>query len=107
MTEHVSFKRADAAVQFVKENADKYGVLVGAVKGLEHQRKVVRAMQVLKSEKKTVADREADAESSADYKAIVKEIEDTWAEKTTLETLMKAAEMTFDLYRSSNKWGGP
>ena len=107
MTEHVSFQRADAAVQFVRNNAEKYGTLVGAVKGLEHQRKVVRAMQILESEKKTVADREADAESSPDYKSVVKEIGDTWAEKTTLETLMKAAEMTFDLYRSSNKWGGP
>ena len=107
MNEHVSFKRADAAVQFVRDNAEKYGSLVGAVKGLEHQRKIVRAMQVLESEKKTVADREADAESSPDYKSVVKEIQDTWAEKATLETLMKAAEMTFDLYRSSNKWSSP
>ncbi len=107
MTEHVSFEDADAAITFIKDHAKEYGLLVGRCKGLEHQRKVVRGIQFLESDKKTVADREADAESSPDYKSVVKEIEDAWAAKTTLETRLKYSEMRFDLYRSSNKWGGP
>ena len=117
MTEHVSFKRADAAVQFVRDNAEKYGTLVGACKGLEHQRKVVHGQAFIdahspmstmsNSKPRPVAEREAIAYSSPEYKAVVEDIENTWAEKTTLETLIKSAEMTFDLYRSSNKWGGP
>ena len=91
----------------MKENAKRYGALTGACKGLEHQRKVVRGIAFLESNMKTVAEREADAESSAAYQAVVIEMENTWAEKTELETRMKYAEMTFDLYRSSNKWGGP
>ena len=107
LNEYTSFKQADASVDFVKHNAKKYGALVGACKGLEHKRKVIRAMETIKSNKKTVADRNADAESSLAYMAVIEEIENTWADKTELETLLKAAEMTFDLYRSSNKWGGP
>ena len=102
-----TFDEADRAVAFTRDNSEEYGRLVGACKGLEHKRKVIRAQEMLKSEAKTVTLKEAEAESSDEYIKVIEEIENTWAEKTTLETLMKAAEMTFDLYRSSNKWGGP
>ena len=105
MSEPVTLDRATAAVEFTRDHSELYGRLVGRCKGLEHQRKVIKAQEILASEAKTVAEREAEAESSAAYLKIVEDIENAWADKTTLETRLKAAEMTFDLYRSSNKWG--
>lgn len=107
MRDHVTFEQADRAVDFVKNNAEKYGALVGAVKGLEHKRKVVRGIEFLKHDGGSVAEKEARAETSVAYKDIIEEIQNTWAELETLKTLIRAAEMQFDLYRSSNKWGSP
>jgi len=105
--DYVTFDQAEKAVDFVRDEAKRYGALVGAVKGLEHQRKIVRALAFLDvKDAKNVAEREARAEVSPEYKAIIEEIENTWAEMEELKTLLKAREMRFDLYRSSNKWGG-
>ena len=105
--EFVPFENADRAVHFIKTRAEEYGILVGRCKGLEHLRKVTRSEQELASTKPTVAERQAEAESSNEYKKIIEDYENAWAEKTTLKTQIKAAEMTFDLYRSSNKWQMP
>jgi len=70
---------------------------------LENKRKVIRAYGLLNSKKPTVAERQAESETTDEYKKIIDDIENAWAEKTTLETYLKAAEMTFELYRSSNR----
>jgi nitrogenase subunit NifH len=98
----ISEQRVEAAVEFIRDHAEQIGTLIGHVKGLEHQRKVVRGIQFLESEKKTVADREADAESSPEYKAIVEDIENAWSEAETLKTKMRAAELTIEVWRSQN-----
>lgn len=104
--DHVPFSQADKAVDFFKNNAKEYGELVAKCKYLEHKRNVIRKQKELESNKKTVSERQAEAETGEEYLEVIEEIQNTWADKTTLETQMKAAEMTFDLYRSSNKWGG-
>ncbi len=99
----INESRVEAAVEFIRDNAPRLGDLVGLCKKLEHERKVVRAQQILESEKGTVSDREADAESSPEYKSIIEDYGNAWAEKTVLETQMKAAELTIDVWRSQNK----
>jgi len=104
--DHVPFEQADKAVDYFKTNAEEYGELVAKCKYLEHKRNVIRKQKELESTKKTVSERQAEAETGKEYLEILEDIQNAWAKKTTLETYMKAAEMTFDLYRSSNKWGG-
>lgn len=101
--EFVPFIEADKAVHLIETKAKEYGVLVGRCKGLENKRKVIRAYGLLNSKKPTVAERQAESETTDEYKKIIDDIENAWAEKTTLETYLKAAEMTFELYRSSNR----
>lgn len=100
----ISEDRVEKAVEFIRDHADVLGGLVGRCKGLEQERKVVRGKQFLEA-KGTVAEREARAESSKEYELIVEEIENSWADKTELETKIRAAELTIEVWRSQNKWG--
>jgi hypothetical protein len=95
----ISEQRVERAVEFIRDNADRLGELLGHCKGLEQQRKVVYG-QAFIGASGTVAEREARAHISPEFKTICEEIENAWAEKTTLETQLRAAELTIDVWRS-------
>lgn len=97
--------RVEKAVEFIRDHADRLGELIGRCKALEHERKVVRGNEFLKA-KGTVAEREAVAESSEAFIQIVNDIENAWADKATLETKIKAAELTIDVWRSQYSKAG-
>tara|TARA_R110002020_G_scaffold155014_1_gene335822 strand:+ start:8207 stop:8542 length:336 start_codon:yes stop_codon:yes gene_type:complete len=101
--DRATFTEADLAVDFVRDNAKEYGRLVGWCKYLDHKKGVIKKQGELDSKKTTVAERQAEAETSAEYKELIKEIKSSWQAKATLETLLKAAEMKFELYRSSRR----
>ena len=95
----ISESRVEKAVEFYRDNAERYGQLVGLCKALEQQRKVAHGQAFLYAQG-TVAERTAQAESSPAFKQVVEDIENAWAEKTTLEAQLRAAEMTIDVWRS-------
>lgn len=95
----ISEERAEKAVEFIRDHADELGKLIGQCKALEQKRKVVHGQAFLYAQG-TVAEREAKAASSDAFKAVVEEIENAWADKETLATKLKAAEMTVDVWRS-------
>ena len=95
----ISESRVEKAVEFYRDNAERYGQLVGLCKALEQKRKVEHGQQFLYAQG-TVAERTAQAESSPAFKQVVEDIENAWAEKTTLEAQLRAAEMTIDVWRS-------
>lgn len=95
----ISEIRVEKAVEFIRDHADRLGELVGRCKALEQQRKVAHGQAFLYAQG-TVAERTAKAESSEVFKTVVEEIENAWAEKSTLETQLKAAELTIDVWRS-------
>ena len=97
----ISEARVEKAVEFIRDHADQLGKLVGVCKGLEQRRKTVHGQNFLYAQG-TVAEREAKAYSSEGFESIIEEIENAWAEKTTLETHLKAAELTIDVWRSQN-----
>ena len=101
----ISEDRAERAVEFIRDNAEAVGNLFGKCKALDHKRKVIRGQAFLETETGSVAEREARAETSEEYRAIVIEIQNTWAEWKTLETRLRAAELTYEAWRSQNKWG--
>ena len=98
----ISEQRVEAAVEFIRDHAEQLGHAVGHCKGLEQQRKVVKGQAFLASQLKTVSEREAKAYCSPEYKVIVEEIENAWAEAETLRTKLKAAELTIEVWRSQN-----
>ena len=100
----ISEERVEKAVEFYRDNADRYGQLVGLCKALEQKRKVVHGQEFIRvgEIKVTVAEREALAYSSKGYREVVEEIQNAWADKTVLETQMTAAEHTIDVWRSQN-----
>ena len=95
----ISEERVEAAVEFIRDHANRLGYLIGHAKALEYQLKVVEAQNYLDATG-TIEARRSKARSSPEYKAIIEEIENAWAEKATLETKLKAAELTIDVWRS-------
>lgn len=93
--------RAEKAVEFIRDHAERLGELIGACKALEHKRKVVQGQAFLEADG-TVAERDAKAHTSTKYREVVEEIGNAWAEKETLATRLKAAELTIDVWRSQN-----
>lgn len=96
--------RVEAAVAFIRDSAVRLGELTGVCKALEHKRKVVYGRAFQSVETGTVAEREAKAHTSDEFRSVVEEIQNAWADKTTLETQIRAAELTIETWRSQNKW---
>ena len=99
----ISEERVEGAVEFIRDHAEDYGKLVGLCKSLEYRRKQARAMAFLEAEAKTVAEKEAIADSSQAVSLLTEEIENAFAERETLATHIRAAELTIDVWRSQNK----
>jgi hypothetical protein len=120
----ISEERVEAAVAFIRDNAERLGELIGHCKGVEYQAKVIKAQnyldatgghckgveyqaKVIKAQNYldatgTIQARESEALASPEYKSIVEEIENAWAEKSTLETKLKAAELTITVWSCQN-----
>ncbi len=94
-------RAVESAIDFIRDESERLGLLVGHCKGLEQIRKVVHGQAFLDASG-TVAEREAKAYSSPEYKVVAEDIEDAWAKKTELETLLKARELRIDVWRSQN-----
>lgn len=95
----ISDDRAEMAVEFYRDNANKKGQLRGAVAAAEHRMKITLAQKFLQSTG-TVAERDAMARSSSEYAAQVEELENLTAELHTLDTYLKAAEYTIEIWRT-------
>lgn len=96
----ISEDRVEAALCFIRDKAEGYGQMVGRCRGLEHRRKVIRSQAFLAAEARSIAEREAIAETSAEYRAILDEIENAETERATLQTLMRGAEMLIEVWRT-------
>lgn len=99
----ISEERVEAAVAFIRDNAEKLGQLTGRAKALEYRAKVIKAQAYLDAEG-TIQARESEALCTTEYKQIIDEIENCFADRTTLETKIRAAELTIETWRSQNKW---
>ena len=101
----ISEERVEKAVEFIRDHADNLGELVGICKALEQKRKIVHGHEFLNAEG-TVAEREARAYTSDSLRELVGQIQNAWADKATLETQIRAAELTIDVWRSQfSKYG--
>ena len=95
----ISEERAEAAVMFIRDNADTVGELYGRCKALDEEKRIVRGQAFLDAEG-TVAEREARSYVSAEYRSVVDEIGNAWADYEAMKLKVKAAEYTIDIWRS-------
>jgi len=95
----LSDERAERAVEYLRDKADEYGAACGLAKFLDHKRRVVRGQIFLTSEG-TVAQREAIAESSAEYLEVITQLQNAETDKQILATKFKAAELTIEVWRT-------
>lgn len=98
---NITDDQVEAALTYLRDNAVPYGKAVGQCKYLDHKRKIVRA-EIFNRVEGTVASREAEAESHPDYINVVEEYRRAETERATILTLMKAAELKIEVWRSMN-----
>ena len=106
MRDHrVTEEEVEQSLNFLRDKAYEIGPLLGRCKGLEHVRKTVHGEQALLAEAKTVAEKEYKAYSSTEFKQVVEDIENAWADWKTMDALMYAADQKIQVWRSQNKAG--
>jgi hypothetical protein len=100
----VTDEQCAKALDFQRDNANELGRLYGRVKTLESRLKIVKAMNM--GESGSVADKEATAYSSRDYREAVAEGEQDQAEYMALKSMMDTAAAKVDVWRSLNSRAG-
>jgi len=96
----ITEERAEAAVEYLRDTADLYGQTCGREKLSDLSLKRIKALQMISAPPGSVADREAFAYASADYKAAMEEAKDATAERETVRAKRQAAELTIEVWRS-------
>lgn len=91
--------RAENACAFIRDHAEEYGKLAASVKVWEHKLKVLRSVAFSEGQG-TVADREAQAYMRPEIADALKAYQNDVAELETLRTQIKAAELTFECWRT-------
>ena len=97
----ISDDRAEKAVEFFRDNACDLAAARAKAKYLDHKRKVIRSISFA-DRSGTIAEREAWAESSEEYIAILEEYRAAVYEAERLSTLLKGAELTIEVWRTQN-----
>jgi len=93
--------KVESALEYLRDSAKQYGEICGLVELKSHQIKIYRSMKFLESTG-TVAEREAIAWCSQQVKDAVHDHAEAVAEKNTIYTTRKAAELTCEIWRSQN-----
>lgn len=95
----ISDERAEAAVEFIRDNAKRHGQLKGAASFHEYETKRARAAAFLEAEG-TVAEREHRAMLDDRVKDAHEKLRDVIADELMLRDQMEAATLTFEKWRT-------
>ena len=95
----ISDERAEAACEFIRDNARRHGQLKALVLFSEYKIKRARAEAFLAAEG-TVAERESKAWVVPEVWAAVEEQRDATADETMLRDQIEAANLTFETWRT-------
>lgn len=88
------------ALDFIRDNAKKLGLLKGRMIYMTEKRKTIKAMLMATSSEKTESAKETFAYSHPDYKQHLEELRDAVAEYETMRILMIGAEAKIEVWRS-------
>jgi predicted transposase YbfD/YdcC len=90
----------NSAIDFMIKNAEKYAQAKAEVVYLTEHRKTVKALGFQRSLKNTMAEKEADAYTTDDYKTCVEGLKEAVAEAERLRWMLVAAQARIDCWRS-------
>ena len=88
------------AINFMIKNAEAYAQAKADVTYLTEHRKTVKALGFQRSLKNTMAEKEADAYTTDDYKTCVEGLREAVAEAERLRWMLVAAQARVDCWRS-------
>ena len=90
----------NSAIDFMIKNAEAYAQAKAQVTYLTEHRKTVKALGFQRSLKSTMAEKEADAYTTDDYKTCVEGLREAVAEAERLRWMLVAAQARVDCWRS-------
>ena len=96
----ISEERAEAAVEYLRDNAAAIGQARGRQQFAENSLRRVKALNLPAAG--PMAEREAYAYASAEYLAALAELKDAVIEYETIRALREAAVYTIEVWRSQN-----
>jgi len=96
----ISDSQVDKAIKYMAGTDEQYGMLKGQKLGLEHRMKGEKALQFLKAEGSSAAEREAKAIDSESYRKMVEEYENTCIDLEVIGAKRKRAELTIEVWRT-------
>jgi len=88
------------AINFMIKNAEAYSQAKAQVTYLTEHRKTVKAFGFQRSLKNTMAEKEADAYTTVEYKTCVEGLKEAVAEAERLRWMLVAAQARVDCWRS-------
>ena len=99
---NITAERATGATEWMVHNATALAEAKARAQQCDRMLKATKALAIKLSEGKTVADRDADAYSSAEYKQAVEDEFRATLEFEKLKALYAAAQAVVDMWRSMN-----
>ena len=90
----------NSAIDFMIKNSEAYALAKAQVVYLTEYRKTVKAIGFQRSLKNTMAEREADAYTTAEYATCVEGLREAVAEAERLRWMLVAAQARVDCWRS-------
>lgn len=95
----ITDEQAEKCLDFIRDHADKYAISKSQTRQLDHWRKIKRSEVFLRAEG-TVAERQAIAETSDDYKEAVEALAESEAEEHRLKWLLIGAQEKIQVWRT-------
>ena len=90
----------NSAIDFMIKNSEAYALAKAQVVYLTEYRKTVKAIGFQRSLKNTMAEKEADAYTTAEYISCVEGLKEAVAEAERLRWMLVAAQARVDVWRS-------
>jgi len=90
----------NSAIDFMIKNSEAYANAKAQVVYLTEYRKTVKALGFQRSLKNTMAEKEADAYTTVEYKTCVEGLKEAVAEAERLRWMLVAAQARVDVYRT-------
>ena len=94
--------QVEKALQYLAETDEEHANAKATVKGLEQRRKTIHATALLSVQGSNVAERDAKALTTVEYKKYLDDYEVAVYEEQILNNKRKRAELTIDVWRSMN-----
>lgn len=94
-------EKAEGAVKYLRDTAEKYGKLRGHMEYCDGRLRRVKSLLMM-GKPGSVAERETQAYASEAYEAALKDLENATAEYETIRALREAAVYTIEVWRSQS-----